>query len=71
MNRSYIPETATKMLADLQVVGKADIQNIRTMLTYCVRGERFCDGHRDSILRSGHLVALLKRLQQIQAARRG
>jgi hypothetical protein len=33
------------------------------MLTYCVRGERFCDGHWAAMLESGRVVAILRRLR--------
>ena len=64
-NRNYQPETAGQMLEDEQAISKADLADIRTMLTFCVRGERFCDGHWESVLKSGKVVAILKRLQQI------
>jgi hypothetical protein len=36
------------------------------MLTYCVRGERFSDGHWAAMLESGRIVALLKRLRALR-----
>ena len=64
----YASATASKMLEDAQAVGNATIEEARTMLTYCVRGERFCAGHWASVLEAGHIVALLRRLQQIKEA---
>ena len=64
----YEPSKARKMLDDAEAVNNASIENIRTMLTYCVRGERFCEGHWASVLEYGQIVALLRRLAQIQAA---
>ena len=64
----YEPEAARKMLDDTAAVNKASIENIRTMLTFCVRGERFCEGHWAAVLESGQIAALLRRLEQIQAA---
>ena len=69
-DRQYQPERAGTMLGDAQAVSHADLASIRTMLTYCVRGERFCDGHWNAVLRSGQVVALLKRLQQLHASHR-
>ena len=63
---NYDPETAGQMLEDEQIVSKADIDSIRTMLTFCVRGERFCDGHWEAVLKSGKAIVLLKRLQKIK-----
>src|SRR5690242_19925156 len=40
----YAPEEAGSMIADPEFIRRASIDQIKTMLTYCVRGERFCDG---------------------------
>lgn len=65
---NYNPETAGRMLEDEPALLTVNIEGIRTMLTFCVRGERFCDGHWEMVLKSGKVVALLRRLQQIQAS---
>ena len=62
----YKPEEAARMLADGEFIKRANLEQIRTMLTYCVRGERFCDGHRESLLEGGQIVALLRRLEAIR-----
>ena len=36
------------------------------MLTFCVRGERFCDGHWGAMVREGRIGAILHRLQQLR-----
>jgi len=56
------------MLEDDSLVQSAGMEQIKTMLTYCVRGERFCSGHWGAVLRSGRVVALLKRLQVLRAS---
>jgi hypothetical protein len=38
------------------------LDEIKSMLTYCVRGERFYDGHWEDTLKSGRITALLRRL---------
>ena len=53
---------AGRMLEDKELIEAADLSQIRTMLTYCVRGERFADGHWAQMLESGRIVALLRRL---------
>jgi hypothetical protein len=35
------------------------------MITWCVRGERFCTGHRKALLESGKIVSILKRLKKL------
>ena len=62
----YDPVEAETMLADDHLVRRATIWQIRTMLTYCVRGERFCEGHWDDVLRSGRVASLLRRLQVLR-----
>jgi hypothetical protein len=62
----YKPEDAARMLADEEFIEQASLEQVRTMLTYCVRGERFCDGHRESLLVGGKIVALLRRLETIR-----
>jgi hypothetical protein len=61
----YDPRTAAAMLADDEAIGKASPEEIKTLLTYCVRGERFCDGHWENILQTGRVVALLRRMQEL------
>ena len=65
MDRDYQPVEAGQMLADEEVVRKADMTQIRQMLTYCVRGERFCDGHRGAMITGGHIRRLLQRIAEL------
>ena len=58
----YEPAKARKMLEDDKFIEKATLEEIKTMLTYCVRGERFCDGHWEAVLKSGRVTAILRRL---------
>jgi Family of unknown function (DUF6508) len=62
----YKSEDAARMLADDECIMQASLEQVKTMLTYCVRGERFCDGHREAPLAGGQVVALLKRLKAIR-----
>ena len=64
---NYEPATAAAMLDDATVMATASIDQIKTMLTYCVRGERFADGHWGEMLASGRITALLRRLVMLQA----
>lgn len=58
----YKPLEAYEMLSDDGFIATASLDDIKTMLTYCVRGERFMDGHWAHMLESGRIVALLRRL---------
>ena len=61
----YRPWEAARMLADEAFIRRATLAEVKTMLTYCVRGERFGDGHWAAMLESGKVVALLKRLRAL------
>jgi hypothetical protein len=47
-------------------IEQADADTIRKLFTTHVRKERFCDGHLAEMFESGHIVALLRRLQEIR-----
>lgn len=66
MDFDYVPQEAGRMLEDPAVVRRASLDQIRTMLTYCVRGERFCDGHWAAMIEQGHVRRLLERLKDIR-----
>lgn len=63
---AYDPEQAGRMLQDPQFVKTATLEQVRTMLTYCVRGERFCDGHWGEMIEGGHIHRLLERLAELK-----
>lgn len=70
MDTKYNPEQTAKMLddflhADEAERAKTEIADLR-MITYCVRGERFNDGHWGEMLSSGTITALLKQLAEIR-----
>jgi len=62
-----VPIEAGRLLEDESFVRRASIDEIKTMLTYCVRSERFGEGHWGAIIESGHLRRLLERLAEIAA----
>jgi len=63
----YNPEQAYQMLKDESLIEAASIPQIKTMLTFCVRGERFSDGHGAEMIERGYIRRLLERLNTIQA----
>lgn len=65
-DEGYDPQKAARMLQDADLVGRASLAEIRTMLTYCVRGERFSDGHWAAMIEQGYLQRLLERLRQLR-----
>ena len=44
----------------------ASLAQIKTMLTFCVRGERFCDGHWGAMVSEGRIGAILHRLSKLR-----
>ena len=63
----YDPEQAGKMLRDEKLVKTASLSEIKTMLTFCVRGERFSDGHWGAMIEEGHIRRLLERINEIKS----
>jgi Family of unknown function (DUF6508) len=51
-------------MRDPQLVMSARLNTCKKLLTTHLRAERFCDGHLEEVLRSGHITAILQRLQQ-------
>jgi len=66
MDFDYIPEEAFRMLKNNDVIASADLAGIKTMLTFCVRGERFSDGHWEEMIKGDYIRRLLERLAKLQ-----
>ena len=62
----YNPELAYQMLRDEQAVRNASLVQMKSMLTFCVRGERFSDGHWGAMIEKGFIRRLLERLDEIR-----
>ena len=69
LDYEYNPEQASRMLKDENAVKTASPEQIQTMLTFCVRGERFSDGHWGHVINQGYIRRLLERLNEIKAER--
>jgi len=64
----YSPAEAGSLLDDHEAIRTADLARIKTLLTYCVRGERFGDGFWETMVVDGHVRRLLERLAEIGTA---
>lgn len=62
----YNPEKAYQLLKDEQAIRTASLSQIKSMLTYCVRGERFSDGHWEEMIEKGYIRRILERLNEIK-----
>lgn len=65
----YRPEETSKMLMDTDLIANASLAQMKTMLTFCVRGERFSDGHWAAMIEHGYLRRLLERLAEIRESK--
>ena len=66
LDYEYNPEQAYQMLRDENLIKTASLSQIKTMLTFCVRGERFSDGHWGEMIEKGYIRQLLERLNEIK-----
>lgn len=58
-----------EIISDIEMKNKSveeyDMIEIRAVLTYFVRGERFCDGHMASCIKGGYLLKWLERYKEL------
>ena len=66
LDYEYDPGQAYQMLKDENRVKAASLAEIKAMLTFCVRGERFSDGHWAAMIEQGYIRRLLERLNEIK-----
>jgi hypothetical protein len=63
------PEYPRKEIAragsDRHAVACATLEDIQSMLTWCVRGERFCDGHWRAVIEDKTIHNILVRLREL------
>ena len=67
LDYEYNPEQAYQMLKDEVAVRTASLTQIKSMLTYCARGERFSDGHWEEMIEKGYIRRILERLNEIKS----
>ena len=60
-------EQAQQLMDDPALLVSVDLATLQKLLTTHVRAERFTSGHLAQIIDSGHLRAILRRLQAIHA----
>lgn len=63
---NYNPRRCSKLIDDDEFISAAGLDEIRTLLTYCVRGERFSDGFWARLIRDGVIVKILHRLEELK-----
>ena len=60
----YVQSGGPQMFED-EFIKSASIEQVKTMLTYFVRGERFVDGLRGNLISTGKLLAVVLRLEAL------
>jgi hypothetical protein len=63
----YNLEHAYEMLKNENLVKTASLDQVKAMLTFCKRGERFSDGHWAVMIEKGYIRRLLERLNEIKS----
>ncbi len=63
----YDPGQASGMIRDKGLIETASLSQIRILLTFCVRGEHFSDGHWAEMIEKGYIRQILERLDEIKA----
>jgi hypothetical protein len=63
----YAEKDSAAMVKDDARIASASMDEIRTMLTRCVRGERFCDGFWGSLHEGDRLDRIMARLAELRA----
>ena len=65
----YSPENALYKIESQNFIQSASLKEVKSMLTFCVRGERFCDGHWGEMIANGTIRKILERLITLAAER--
>jgi uncharacterized protein DUF6508 len=58
-----------RYMSDPSLVASARLTTCIKLITASLRYERFCDGHLEEVIKSGHIAAVLRRLEQLASAR--
>lgn len=61
----YDPAIARKWLQDGEIIRACGLAEIKSLLTYCVRGERFSSGHWAAMIENGYIRHILERLTEL------
>jgi len=59
---NYNPNETALLLKRENAIEQSTLDEIKTMLTFCVRGERYCDGHWGAMISKGIICRILQRL---------
>jgi len=58
-------DEAEKLYNDPDALASANLDTLRKLLTVHVRKDRFSEGHLAGVIRDGHMLAILKTLEEL------
>ncbi|MCB0713879.1 MAG: hypothetical protein KDD67_16245 [Ignavibacteriae bacterium] len=61
---TYDPIKTSEMINDVERIRMATLEELKAMLTWSVRGERFTSGHWRAAIESGTIRLILERLRE-------
>lgn len=61
IDRRYLDADPSENIRRPGYIESADLAQIKSLLTFCVRGERFCDGHWGGVIEAGHVQRIVRR----------
>lgn len=56
---------AERLIADPTRLANVSLETCTKLITLHVRGDRFCGGHFGAMVRTGHILAILRRLEKL------
>ena len=63
----YVPADVERLIESEAAIKAATLPQIRAMLTYVLRGERFSDGWWGHMIEAGYVRRILERLAELEA----
>ncbi len=61
-------EEGTRLYQHPELLAGADLETCVKILTLHARKDRFCGGHLGEMVRCGHILAVLRRIQELRPA---
>jgi len=66
LDHEYKPEEVSDMLNDGNSISSASLSDLRSILTWCLRGERFTEGNWGNVIMNESLWKILERLKTLR-----
>lgn len=59
----YLKKVNVDLMKEKDVILNSSLEEMKSVITWCVRGERFSAGHWNTVLKNGIVFAVLERLK--------